>query len=78
MFNVLLSETTALAEHRTAVVKAIEAMPVSTEVRINPEARSMVLSTDASIANAGLVAGLGWIIATEDGLCFQWAKGLPM
>lgn len=65
--NVLLSETTALAEHRTAVVKAMEAMPVSTEVRINPNARSMVLSTDASIASGGLVAGLGWVIAFEDG-----------
>jgi hypothetical protein len=65
--NVLLSETTAICEHRTAVLKAIEAIPVSTEVRLNPDARSMVVSTDASIANGGQVAGLGWIIATDDG-----------
>lgn len=65
--NVLLSETTAVCDHRTAVLRAIEAIPVSTEVRLNPAARSMVVSTDASIANGGQVAGLGWIIATEDG-----------
>lgn len=65
--NVLLSETTAICDHRTAVVKAIEAMPVSTEVRLNPAAHSMVISTDASIANGGQVAGLGWIVAAEDG-----------
>lgn len=65
--NVLLSETTAICAHRTAVVKALEDMPVSTEVRLNPDARSMVISTDASIANGGLVAGLGWVVADEHG-----------
>jgi ribonuclease HI len=65
--NVLLSETTAICAYRTAVVKAMEEMPVSTEVRLNPDARSMVISTDASIANGGLVAGLGWVVAVEDG-----------
>lgn len=65
--NVLLSETTAICGHRTAVVKALEEMPVSTEVRLNPEARSLVVSTDASIANGGMVAGLGWVVAAEDG-----------
>jgi ribonuclease HI len=65
--NVLLSETTAICGHRTAVVKALEEMPVSTEVRLNPDARSLVVSTDASIANGGMVAGLGWVVAAEDG-----------
>jgi ribonuclease HI len=65
--NVLLSETTAICAYRTAVVKAMEEMPVSTEVRLNPDARSMVISTDASIATGGLVAGLGWVVAAEDG-----------
>ena len=65
--NVLLSETTAICAHRTAVVKALEDMPISTEVRLNPDARSMVISTDASIANSGLVAGLGWVVADEHG-----------
>ncbi|MET4144172.1 ribonuclease H family protein [Arthrobacter sp. UYCo732] len=65
--NVLLSETTAICAYRTAVVKAMEAMPVSIEVRHNPDARSMVISTDASIATTGQVAGLGWIVADEDG-----------
>jgi ribonuclease HI len=65
--NVLLSETTAICGHRTAVVKAIEEMPVSPEVRLNPDARSLVVSTDASIANGGQVAGLGWVVAAEDG-----------
>lgn len=65
--NVLLSETTAICAYRTAVVKALEDMPVCTEVRLNPDARSVVISTDASIANGGMVAGLGWIVAAEDG-----------
>ncbi|QOT19320.1 ribonuclease H family protein [Paenarthrobacter sp. YJN-5] len=65
--NVLLSETTAVCGHRTAVVKALEEMAVSTEVRLNPNARSVVVSTDASIANGGQVAGLGWVVAAEDG-----------
>ncbi|WP_422758968.1 ribonuclease H family protein [Paenarthrobacter sp. C1] len=65
--NVFLSETTAICGHRTAVVKALEEMPVSTEARLNPNARSMVVSTDASIANGGQVAGLGWVVAAEDG-----------
>jgi ribonuclease HI len=65
--NVLLSETTAICAYRTAVVKALEEMPVSTEVRLNPDARSLVISTDASIANGGQVAGLGWVVSAEDG-----------
>jgi ribonuclease HI len=78
--NVLLSETTAICGHRTAVVKALEEMPVSTEVRLNPEARSLVVSTDASIANGGLVAGLGWVVAAEDGTvlsCGQKTADVP-
>lgn len=78
--NVLLSETTAICGHRTAVVKALEEMPVSTEVRLNPDARSLVVSTDASIANGGLVAGLGWVIAAEDGTvlsCGQKTADVP-
>ncbi|GAA4034525.1 hypothetical protein GCM10023063_18260 [Arthrobacter methylotrophus] len=78
--NVLLSETTAICAYRTAVVKAMEEMPVSTDVRLNPDARSLVVSTDASIANGGLVAGLGWVVAAEDGMvlsCGQKTVDVP-
>ncbi|MBG0739007.1 RNAse HI domain-containing protein [Paeniglutamicibacter antarcticus] len=78
--NVLLSETTAICAHRSAVVKALEEMPVSTVIRLNPDARSLVVSTDASIANGGQVAGLGWVIATKDGTvlsCGQKTADVP-
>lgn len=65
--NVLLSATTAAGIHRTAVVKAMDGLPVPAGPRLNPDARSLVVSTDASIASGGQVAGLGWVISSADG-----------
>lgn len=66
--TIMLSATTAIGVHRSAVVAAMDDMPVpEAEVRLNPAAVSLVLSTDASIAHGGKVAGLGWVISGTDG-----------
>lgn len=64
--NIALSTTAVNRAHLTALLAAMDEL-ASPEIAPKPEARSLVISTDASIAVNGVITGLGWVIADGAG-----------